>query len=63
MPRNTEGLKRSARLRSKRAMEQTLAAISRLKKNEQPINFRSVSTAAAVSPAWLYKRGGDQKRN
>jgi hypothetical protein len=56
MPRNTEGLDRSARLRSKRAMEQKLAALSRLKKNQQPINFRSVSTAAAVSPAWLYKK-------
>jgi hypothetical protein len=40
-------------------MEQTLAAISRLKK---PIKFRSVSTAAAVSPAWLYKEEGQKKK-
>jgi Family of unknown function (DUF6262) len=39
-------------------MEQKWAAISRLEKNQQPINFRSVSTAAAVSPAWLYKEEG-----
>jgi hypothetical protein len=39
-------------------MEQKSAAISRLKKNEQPINFRSLSPAAAVSPAWPYKEEG-----
>jgi hypothetical protein len=43
-------------------MEQKWAAISRLEKNQQPINFRSVSTAAAVSPAWLYKGEGSEEK-
>jgi hypothetical protein len=57
MPRNTTGLKQSARLRSERTMERTLAALHRLEASERDINFRSVAAEAKVSSAWLYGHG------
>ena len=56
MPRNTEGLKRSARLRSEDAMQRTFAALQRMESSDQAINFRIVATEARVSTAWLYSR-------
>ena len=54
MVRNTDGLKRSARSRSKDAMQRATAAILLMQSEEAEINFRSVATRAKVSTAWLY---------
>ena len=56
MPRNTEGLKRTARLRSEDAMQRTFAALQRMESSDQEINFRTVAAEARVSTAWLYSR-------
>ena len=58
MPRNTEGLKRSARVRSESAMQRALAALQRMDASEREINFRTVAAEAGVSAAWLYGRRG-----
>src|SRR5260370_40604870 len=52
MPRNTEGLKRSARLRSESAMQRALGALQRMDASNREINFRTVAAEAAVSTAW-----------
>ncbi len=54
MPRNTEGLKRSARLRSESTTQRALAALQRMEALSREINFRSVAAEARVSTAWLY---------
>ena len=54
MPRNTEGLKRSARLRSESAMQRALVALQRMEASDREINFRTVAAEAGVSTAWLY---------
>jgi len=54
MRRNITGLKRSARLRSERAMERALAALHRMDASDRDINFRTVASEAKVSTAWLY---------
>jgi hypothetical protein len=54
MPRNTEGLKRSARLSSKSTMHRALAALQRMDALDREINFRTVAAEAGVSTAWLY---------
>jgi hypothetical protein len=54
MPRNTEGLKRSARLRSESTMQRALVALQRMDTSEREINFRTVAAEAGVSTAWLY---------
>jgi len=56
MPRNTEGLKRSARLRSESVMQRALAALQRMDASDRQINFRTVATQAGVSTAWLYSQ-------
>ena len=56
MPRNTEGLKRSARLRSESAMQRALAALQRMDASDREINFRTVAAEAGVSTAWLYSQ-------
>jgi|ERR1022692_57071 hypothetical protein len=56
MPRNTEGLKRSARLRSQNTMQRALAALQRMDVSDREINFRAVAAEAAVSSAWLYSQ-------
>jgi hypothetical protein len=56
MLRNTEGLKRSARLRSESAMQRALAALQRMDASDREINFRIVAAEAAVSTAWLYSQ-------
>ena len=55
MRRNTEGLKRSAKLRTTAAMERAQTAIRRMQAEEIAINFRTVAAHAAVSTAWLYR--------
>lgn len=54
MPRNIEGLQRSAKLRSKAAVERANTAIRQMQAEEAPINFRTVAALAGVSTAWLY---------
>jgi len=54
MRRNTEGLKRSAKLRTTAAMERAQTAIRRMQAEEIAINFRTVAAHAGVSTAWLY---------
>jgi hypothetical protein len=54
MSKNITGLKRSARLRSERAMQRTLAALHRMDAADREINFRTVASEANVSTAWLY---------
>ncbi len=54
MPRNTEGLKRSARLRTEAALARATAAFQRMEATDQEINFRTVASEARVSTAWLY---------
>ena len=56
MPRNTEGLKRSGRLRSESAMQRALAALQRMDNSDREINFRTVAAEAGVSTAWLYSQ-------
>ena len=56
MPRNTEGLKRSARLRSESAIRRALATLQRMEASDREINFRTVAAEAGVSTAWLYSR-------
>jgi hypothetical protein len=51
MPRNTEGLNRSARLRGQSAMERSLAAMQRMHASDREINFRTVAAEARVSTA------------
>ena len=58
MRRNTEGLKRSARLRSESAMHRALAALQRMDASDREINFRAVAAEAGVSTAWLYSQQG-----
>ena len=58
MPRNTEGLKRSARLRSESARQRALAALQRMDASDREINFRTVAAEAGVSAAWLYSQEG-----
>jgi hypothetical protein len=54
MRRNTEGLKRSAQLRSEEARQRALVALSRMESSSREINFRTVANEARVSAAWLY---------
>jgi hypothetical protein len=54
MVRNTEGLERSARLRSEDAMRRATTAIMVMQSEEAELNFRSVAARAKVSTAWLY---------
>jgi len=56
MPRNTEGLKQSARLRSENAMRRAMAAFQRMGTSDREINFRTVAAEAQVSTAWLYRQ-------
>jgi hypothetical protein len=56
MTRNTDGLKKSAQLRSESAMQRALAALQRLDDSDREINFRMVATEARVSTAWLYSQ-------
>ena len=56
MPSNTEGRKRSGRLRSQSAMQRALAALQRMEASDREINFRTVAAEARVSTAWLYSQ-------
>ena len=56
MTRNTEGLKKSARLRSESAMQRALVALQRMEASDREINFRTVAAEAGVSTAWLYSQ-------
>jgi hypothetical protein len=58
MPRNIEGLKRSARLRSESTIQRALAALQRMDDSDREINFRTVAAEARVSTAWLYSQEG-----
>lgn len=54
MVKNTDGLMRSARLRSEDATHRATATILLMRAEEVEINFRSVDARAKVSTAWLY---------
>lgn len=56
MTRNTEGLKKSARLRSESAMQRALVALQRMDAGDREINFRSVAAEPRVSTARLYSQ-------
>ena len=56
MPKNTAGLKQSARRRSEQAKDRALAALQRMDAYNRDINFRSVAAEAKVSTAWLYRQ-------
>jgi hypothetical protein len=56
MRRNTEGLKRSARLRSKTVLARATAALQRMEAAGQEINFCTVALEGRVSAAWLYNQ-------
>lgn len=58
MRRNTDGLKRSAQLRSESAMHRASAALQRMDGSDREINFRTVAAEARVSAAWLYSQEG-----
>ncbi len=62
MGRNTEGLRRTANLRSKAAVERAQSAIRQMQVEEAPINFRTVSSRASVSTAWLYRTDSIRNR-
>jgi acetaldehyde dehydrogenase (acetylating) len=63
MPRNTEGLKRSARLRSESAHARAMAALQRMEAADQEINFRAVSSEARVSTALAIQPTGTARPN
>jgi hypothetical protein len=52
---NTEGIKKAAQAKREEALERTNAAIRQLIKEGKEVSFSSVSEAANVSRAWLYK--------
>ncbi|MGO5073180.1 DUF6262 family protein [Clostridium sporogenes] len=54
--RNIEGLIESARNRRDEALKKADEGIKKLIKEGKPINFKTVSEAANVSTAWLYKQ-------
>ena len=56
MTRNTDGLKKSARLRSESAMQRALVALQRMEASDREVNFRTVAAEARVSTAWLYSQ-------
>jgi hypothetical protein len=56
MTRNTEGLKKNARLRSESAMQRALVALQRMEASDREVNFRTVAAEARVSTAWLYSQ-------
>jgi len=56
MPKNTAGLKQSARRRSEQVMDRALAALWRMDASDEVINFRTVAIQAKVSTAWLYRQ-------
>jgi len=51
MRRNIEGLRRSARLRSKTALACATAALQRMEAADQEINFRTVASEGRVCAA------------
>lgn len=61
-PRNLTGLRQSAQQRHQTARRRADEAIQRLVRAGQPVNFRRVAAAAAVSPAWLYKHADVKAR-
>lgn len=52
--RNVEGLRLSAAQRHEAACRRTEEALQRMLREGQPVNFKTVAKAAAVSTAWLY---------
>jgi hypothetical protein len=58
MTRNTDGLKKSARLRSESAMQRALVVLQRMEASDREVNFRTVADEARVSTAWLYSQEG-----
>lgn len=60
--RNIEGLIESARNRRDEALKKADEGIKRLIKEGKPINFKTVSEAANVSTAWLYKQSEISER-
>lgn len=54
-PRNTEGLRRAAETKHRRACDQVEKALQRLVQDGCPINFNVVATRAHVSKAFLYR--------
>ncbi|WP_080444854.1 DUF6262 family protein [Clostridium botulinum] len=60
--RNIEGLIESARNRRDEALKKADEGIKKLIKEGKPINFKTVSEAANVSTAWLYKQSEISER-
>lgn len=60
--RNTSGIVEAAKKKKEAAIERAEKAIRQLIKENQPINFHSVSKAANVSVPWLYKEIEIKKR-
>lgn len=56
MPRNSEGLRRSARLKKEATMRRAIAALQRMEEQNRNVNFRSLAAEARVSAAWLYSQ-------
>ena len=52
--RNTDGLVNHAHCKSQKSAQKVDEAIKRLIKNQEKINFNSVSTESGVSKAYLY---------
>jgi hypothetical protein len=53
--RNTNGLANAAKNRRENTIKKVNDAINHLMKNNEPVNFNSVSKAARVGKPWLYK--------
>ncbi|NWJ47692.1 MAG: hypothetical protein HXX08_17705 [Chloroflexi bacterium] len=60
--RNVEGLRLQAQARHQAALQRAEQGIARLLREEQPVNFMSVSKVAAVSTAWLYRQTAIRER-
>jgi len=54
--RNTEGIKAAAQKKKEETFTRAEEAIKKLIKEKKPINFESVSQAADVTRAWLYRQ-------
>jgi len=60
--RNTTGLKAHARLRAEQTRQQVDQVIALLLRENKPINFNAVATAAGVTKAYLYSQPAIRER-
>jgi Family of unknown function (DUF6262) len=60
--RNIEGLRMNAQRKAAATEQRAEAAITRLIKEQRPINFKTVAQTAGISTAWLYEHEAIKER-